>query len=359
MEGSTHITLDETTAFVLGNGPSLGQIDLPRLSPYATIGLNAAYRHWRAINWRPRYYACLDEVVGLSHARGIAGLIEESQHGEGIQAFLLRQNLIGALGVAADDPRVINFDALRVGSDLLRVDPITTGSHATLWAAALGYRQIVVLGVDGRYKEIVPGAERRGGHVLEITQTAENPNYFFSGYQQPGDRYHVPNAQPRLHLNAWRGVAEALDRAGIVAANGSPNSAVDALPLVDAQVLLGKRRAPLRELPPAPRTRHDDRVQQYARIIAGAPLRTAAAILGPLAAALAILGAAVLGSIEAALILGLIVGMSASCAVGLIALVAGPELVRRLLAVEAVQKENRVLVEETARQLRIAAQRAR
>ena len=114
------------TAFILGNGPSLARVDLASLSAHATVGLNAAYRHWREIGWRPRYYACLDLVVGLSHKEAIAELIREGR----IERFLLRGNLVEALGDAGANPRVIDFDALRKDEPLLALDPITTGSHA-------------------------------------------------------------------------------------------------------------------------------------------------------------------------------------------------------------------------------------
>jgi hypothetical protein len=230
-------SLDAETLFVLGNGPSLKDVPLETLTPYPSIGMNAAYRHWQRIDWRPTYYACLDTVVGLSHAEGIRGLITERRSSP-IRLFLLRHNLVAALGRDADDPRVIDFEALAAGTPLLQVMPITTGSHAALWGAVLGYRKMVVLGVDGRYQELVKGAVRREGQVLEIAEARENPNYFFDDYQRPGDRYHVPNPSPRLHLGAWDGAAAVLARDGAMVVNGNPQSAVTAFPFVPIADLL-------------------------------------------------------------------------------------------------------------------------
>ena len=223
------VCVDDTTIFVLGNGPSLKGVDLDRLSNYPTIGLNAAYRHWRNIDWRPTFYACLDEEVGLSHRDEIAALISEGR----IQTFLLRANLIEALGPLAANPRVVNFEALRSSTPLLDPPAITTGSHAALWAAAMGYRKIVIAGVDGRYVEIVPGAERRGGMALEIVRESENPNYFFDGYQRAGDRFNIPNPRPNVHLGAWNDAAVKLAEAGTEIYNASPKSAVGFFPFID------------------------------------------------------------------------------------------------------------------------------
>jgi len=221
--------------FIIGNGPSLKEVDLKALSPYRSLGMNAAYRYWREIDWRPTYYACLDEVVGHSHRDEIIALIKEHR----IEKFLLRSNLIQAIGDAALDPRVINFDALhyaKIGFDA--APTITTGSHATLWSALLGFKNIVLLGIDGRYKEIVDGAESRGGIILELTREGANPNYFFDGYQAPGDRYCVPNPRPGLHIGAWRDAARNLSRFDANVYNANPNSEVRFFPFIELQTLL-------------------------------------------------------------------------------------------------------------------------
>ncbi len=234
------IRADEHTAFVLGNGPSLADVALPALSDYATIGMNAAYRYWREIDWRPRYYACVDTVVGMSHKDEIAELIEEGQ----IERFLLRNNLVEALGRTAQTDRVVNFDAIRGDGTLLDVDPPTTGSHSALWAAEMGYRKVVILGVDAQYKELVDGAQRGDGIELEIVEARDNPNYFFKGYQAPGDKYNVPNPRPDLHVNAWRRASVNLREAGVDIYNGNVNSGVRCLPFIALAPFLNEGAAP-------------------------------------------------------------------------------------------------------------------
>ena len=222
-------TVSSHTAFVLGNGPSLRGTDFESFSGFPTIGLNAAYRYWRTINWRPTYYACLDEVVGLSHKDAIAELISENR----IETFLLRGNLIAALGTVAQTRKVLNFDSLRSRHPLLNPPTITTGSHAALWMASLGFDQIVLLGIDGQYKELVDGSERREGIELEIIETqATNPNYFFDDYQQTGDRYNVPNPRPGLHVEAWHAAARKLNTAGVTVLNANERSEVAVFPYI-------------------------------------------------------------------------------------------------------------------------------
>jgi hypothetical protein len=231
----SRVAADGRTLFVIGNGPSLKAVDLTRLSSYATLGMNAAYRYWRQIDWRPKYYACLDLVVGLSHRDEIAALIREGR----IEKFVLRANLIQSLGDVACDRRVINFDVLQRRHPLLQIPAITTGSHSALWGGLEGYSRIVMLGIDARYTEIVSGAARRNGTELEIVNEGRNPNYFFDGYQKAGDRYNLPNPRPGLHVDAWREAARRLSAAGVDVFNANPESAVQCFPFISLDELLG------------------------------------------------------------------------------------------------------------------------
>jgi len=224
---------------VLGNGPSLKGFDLHRVG-MATIGMNAAYRYWQSINFRPTYYACLDLVVGISHIDAIARMVEENR----IRRFLLRDNACKQIGPS---PRVINYDELRVSDPFFAVDPITTGSHSLLFGVAFGYRYIGVAGVDLNYKERLDEARAVTEKVLEIERTpTTNPNYFFDDYQQVGDRYHVPNSIPGLHRDSWEKAARSAANAGARVFNVAEKSPLDLFPHLSLQDFVGlARRAPL------------------------------------------------------------------------------------------------------------------
>ncbi len=218
---------------VIGNGPSLEGFDFGRFAGHDTIGLNAAYRYWDEIGWYPTYYACLDTVVGLSHRAAIERLVANRQR-YGIRRFFLRANLVDAMPMAEEQgDAVVEFESLRAGNPLLGTLPLTTGSHALLLGAAMGYRRIKIVGVDCRYVEILPEVEQLQGTELELRATpAANPNYFFAGYQQKGDRYNVPNPTPDLHLRAWRAAAKAVDGLGLSVVNCNPASALDCFPVM-------------------------------------------------------------------------------------------------------------------------------
>lgn len=262
------VGVTDRTVFLLGNGPSLRDVQLADLSDHLTIGMNAAYRYWDEIDWYPTHYACLDLVVGLSHRHAIARLIEEGR----IERFLLRSNLIEALGEIGYDKRVINFDALCTRVPILATSTVTTGSHSALWAASsLGCCQVVLLGIDGRYVERVDGAKARGGIELEMVEDGENPNYFFDGYQRKGDRYNVPNPRPGLHIEAWAKAGNELSAAEIAVYNGNASSAVRYFPFIDLNAFLAGSAEPVaadEPLPPPEETGADlssSRPMRFAR----------------------------------------------------------------------------------------------
>jgi len=229
----------EATAVIIANGPSLRGVDLTRFGGFATFGMNAAYRHWQRIDWWPARYACLDEVVGLSHAEAIGAMIAGNRAGRPAPAaFCLRANLIGPLGPLGGDAAVTDFDSLAAADPRLYRPPVTTGSHTLLWALALGFRRIFVIGADARYVEVVPGARQVSDTVLEIAHRAENPNYFFDDYQQPGDRYHLPNIGGPAHLRSWRVAAAAAAEMEAEVYNLSPDSGVDAFDFASVDDLL-------------------------------------------------------------------------------------------------------------------------
>ncbi len=219
------------TLVVLGNGPSLAGFDFSRFRDFDAIGMNAAYRFWDQIGWYPRYYICLDAVVGESHKDAIERLIRE-QDRNGIEIFVLRRDLVERMPQnIRNDARVMCFEHLRETSRLFSPTPFTTGSHAALVGAMLGYKRMILMGVDCNYVEKIAGAEDRGNNVLEIKKTPEhNPNYFFPTYQIEGDKYTVPNPISDLHINCWRAVAEVLAPRRISVWNGSATSRVDAVP---------------------------------------------------------------------------------------------------------------------------------
>ena len=223
------------SAVILGNGSSLKGFDFKNLQGFDVFGMNSAYRYWEQIGWYPKYYSCLDSVVGADHKDAIKDMIERSPD-LGIEFFLLRGDLISYLSPKQNADRIINFDLLKNDHPSLACEPITTGSHTMAWATILGYDKIFLLGIDCNYKEFVSGAKRVAGNVLQIEEEDENPNYFFEGYQRKGDKYNIPNPSQGLHTKSWEHVKKLIPN-NVSVINANPRSALSYFPFISPELV--------------------------------------------------------------------------------------------------------------------------
>lgn len=218
---SNSITSD--IAVIMGNGPSAKLIDFKKLSDgrFATVGMNAAYRYWDKIDFRPTHYICMDDVVLMSHADRVYELVNEGR----IKKFFLRDQIKEKYPDLADNQRIIWFDDVhKKDNPFFDTEYITTGSWAIRWMAHEGVASVILIGIDSNYVEVIQGAKRIGDqsdHRLVIDTTpAYNPNYFFNDYQQAGDLYNIPNDPKKIrdgqlvHIEALRETKDDIKKSG-------------------------------------------------------------------------------------------------------------------------------------------------
>lgn len=218
-------------AAILGNGPSLRELDFKKsLRAYDTFGMNAAYRYWDRINWYPDYYSCLDTAAGLSYQKDIARLIERSDV-YGISGFLLRRDLIEDLGEIGHHPKVTCFEQLKAAQNpFCAASKIITESGTVAWAASLGYKDVVLCGMDEIYVEHNGMAADALGLSHEITQDdAADNHYFFADYLRKGDRYSAAHGREFI-MESWRSLQPALQRHQVCVINASKNSDLELFP---------------------------------------------------------------------------------------------------------------------------------
>ena len=210
------------TIFVIGNGPSLRGFDFHKLSPFPTLGMNAAYRYWDRINWYPTHYCCLDSELINTHHIEIKRLVEESL----VQSAFVAGNFFELHPECISDSRYISLDQVvpywfaqrgkQIGRPFIEhiafktvdASKITTGAYSVRYAAFLGFPKIALIGIDLNYVELIDEAKEKDGIALVIKETPKyNPNYFFDDYQRVGDTYNIPNPsvhKGNLHLESFR-----------------------------------------------------------------------------------------------------------------------------------------------------------
>jgi FkbM family methyltransferase len=220
---------------LLGNGPSLKEFDFDKLKGADTLGMNAAYRYWDRVNWYPTYYACMDKVVIMSHEEEILRLINERKQ-NGIRKFFLRKILADAHPEIRDNPAVVILEDVRKSYSAFAVKDITTGNFSALFGATLGYKKIMLLGIDCNYVEQISEAAPAGATRLEIKSTpSANPNYFFDDYQQSGDLYNIPNVSPGFHAGSWAESQQVLTDLGVEVRNCNMQSELKIFPFADIE----------------------------------------------------------------------------------------------------------------------------
>jgi len=215
---------------VMGNGPSLKDVDLKSLKGFDSFGLNAAYRAYEKLNWWPTYFGCFDFVVCKHHAEDFSKLVKKSP----IERFFFLQPKFFAPDIQSHAKfQKINFIMPSKPTNYLAVkfehfvDAGNSGANACQAGILMGYKKIILLGVDCNYVEFVDGSKVLQGSTLVMEKTPEkNPNYWFDDYQQKGDVYHIPNAQI-WHVPFWKRLSLLAKELGIDIVNCSPITKLD------------------------------------------------------------------------------------------------------------------------------------
>lgn len=219
-------------ALIVANGPSLRGMDFEQLRGKVWLGMNAAYRFWDEHNLYPHVYVCFDTTVQDSHRDQIKRLIERREE-YGIRWFFLRKSFLEFWPEAATLGCVFFLEDLQQSVEWFDRGKITTGSFSLYVLCFLGFSEIYILGVDLNYVEKIDGARVEGRELVITQDVASNPNYFFDGYQRPGDRYNPPNRHPDMHLRSWNEAGEVLSDFPMVVYNCNSGSAVRAFPFVN------------------------------------------------------------------------------------------------------------------------------
>lgn len=164
--------------FILGNGPSLADIDLSLLENEITFGTNRIYLS----GFTPTYYACVNELVLQQFWPEIMELDSWK--------FLSAKKKIGE---AVDAP-LSNLTFL----DTSLREPMFSSPEGPIWeghtvtyvclqlAYYMGFSEVILLGVDHDYGEQrVPN--------MEVVATGPDANHFHPDYFSGGTRWHTPD----------------------------------------------------------------------------------------------------------------------------------------------------------------------
>jgi len=197
------------TIFIIGNGPSLKDIDMHMLKDRYTFSFNRAYIVYDEWGFFPSFYTCLDKVVLPDNVNELNQIIP-SEKASRTQFFFPDW---------IEDRMNANHNVLFYPSDLsvgrnfnASIDPLTmllnVGSTSIQIAVWMGFRKIVLLGCDCNYVEkpenvkINHSESKRVGWTAYTSESDDDPNHFIPNYFGTGKNYSIPCAA--WHLKGWQ-----------------------------------------------------------------------------------------------------------------------------------------------------------
>lgn len=243
------------TLIVMGNGPSLKTeyFDIIKRVNVHTIGMNAAYRFYDQIKWWPTYFCCFDYALTESHRDAWSKMILDPKIP--IQKYFFidvkqtqKTFLYETLGFSEEVRKHPKFSGRKNNQDFIGYPEYgvkkkinSTGANSVRLGIELGYKDIILIGHDCRYKqsENFKEAKKITGWKYKMDQTPENnPNYFWKGYQLKGDIFHKPGDQ----LPSWKNLKECVVKyaPGIRIFNCSQGTRIKYWQYVDFEYVLKK-----------------------------------------------------------------------------------------------------------------------
>lgn len=169
---------------MIGNGKSTKELEeygfhnIP--DSVDTFGTGLAFRHWERIGWWPTYYAQCDAKVVNHHRDTYVRLINDPN--VGIQKFFL-SNKHSFLKKNIDLPKHPKLEI---------VSHSGTGIKACSKALAMGYKKILIIGMDNVYvwdrsRVRKLNSNSKDNRYKIIKDVKIDPNYYFDDYYQIGD----------------------------------------------------------------------------------------------------------------------------------------------------------------------------
>jgi hypothetical protein len=218
--------------FVVGNGPSLNQIDMGRLRDEITFGSNRVYLGFPKWGFHFNYWTIEDKLVADD-------IRDEWNRMQGPTKFIP----LDLLDRVQRHNDIVEVPFVRTpfgrGRPAFSTDParIYWGGTVTYLllqlAALMGCNPIYLVGVDCHYV--------RPDHVTELDRpwewvsNGDDPNHFLPEYFGKGRKWHDPNVARMV--TAYEAAYAYADAHGIQILNATPGSKLDVFPRVDFEQL--------------------------------------------------------------------------------------------------------------------------
>ena len=221
-------TYSGNRCFIMGNGPSLNQMDLNLLANEYVWGSNRCYLLFDRIEWRPQFYVAMDRRVVPDNREQIIELPELLPTTLFFYPLEFRRKEIlnSYSNVYWFNEKPLHLDMNRLPEGTFSMNAakgvfasFTVTISALQLAVYLGFNPIYLIGCDTSYfKQVSINVDESNPDRLTATDNNDQ-NHFDSSYYGLGKKYHEPHvARMLFHYHEARLVCEA---SGVVIYNAT------------------------------------------------------------------------------------------------------------------------------------------
>jgi len=182
--------------FIIGNGPSLNNLDLRKIGNTPAIGVNGLFYKCEEVGWWPRYYTVEDSSVMKENLDRIVAFPAEQKffpaiynrlhpHDENVNFFVMNRGFYEA--------KSPNFGVPRFSTDFAqRAYCGQTVTYINMQLAFhLGFSEVYLIGMDFSY--VIPKDFDKSGDM--IVSTGDDPNHFHPDYFGKGKSWKDPKLE--------------------------------------------------------------------------------------------------------------------------------------------------------------------
>jgi hypothetical protein len=222
--------------FIIGNGPSLNNMDMSLLKNEYTFGVNAIYTNFEKMGFSPTYYVIEDYLVAEDRMDEINSYSKSVKFfGHYLEYVLNYDSSSVPINVNIDYSNYSGFPHFsKSASDQVWVGG-TVSYLCMQLAFFMGFKEIYLIGFDHNYT--IPGDIEKDSNGLTLRSNSDDPNHFSKDYFGEGKRWHDPNMS-RMEL-AYRKAMEVYSSESRSIQNATVGGKLEIFSRVDYTTLFG------------------------------------------------------------------------------------------------------------------------
>lgn len=204
--------------FIIGNGPSLRDLDLSKLRDEFTFGMNRIYLLFPELGFTSTYFVSINDLVIQQFASDIQGLP--------IPKFLAWRSHHQIQPTPDMSFLYTSYTGPKFSEDV--TGRVWEGATVTFVALQLafhmGFEQVILIGVDHNFTS-------KGNPNQTVTSEGDDPNHFASNYFGKGFKWQLPDLQ--TSEMAYRMAKKAYEKAGRLVLDATRGGKLTVFPKVD------------------------------------------------------------------------------------------------------------------------------